>query len=51
MPSRLLRRMLIEVYRENYQWLNEAPRSDLVRRYEERMVNDPIYATLPSDGN
>jgi hypothetical protein len=50
LPRRLLRRMLIEVYRRNHQWLNEAPRSqDLVRRYEERMAEDPVYATLPSD--
>jgi hypothetical protein len=52
MPRRLLRRMLIEVYRGNYKWLNEAPRSaELLRRYDERMANDPIYATLPPDSD
>jgi hypothetical protein len=50
MPRRLLRRMLIEVYRGNHKWLNEAPRSmDLVRRYEARMAGDPVYATPPAD--
>jgi hypothetical protein len=46
MPRGILRRMLINVYRGNYKWMNKAARSDLVRRFEQRMANDPLYSSL-----
>jgi hypothetical protein len=47
MPRGMLRRMLIQVYRGNYRWLNQAARSELAGRFEERMAKDALYATLP----
>ena len=49
MPRGMMRWSLIKVYRGNYRWMNQAAGSDLMRRLEERMARDPLYASLGND--
>jgi hypothetical protein len=48
MPRAILRRTLVQVYRQNYSWLNRTAQCDLAGRFEERMAREPLYATLPN---
>ena len=48
LPRGFQRWMLRQVYRGNYEWMNETARAGSLDRFEQRMASDPLYASLDS---
>ena len=46
LPKALLRKILVQVYRGNYKWMNQISQSNGMSAFEQRMSGNPLYTSL-----